>query len=93
MRRRGRNFSGAEVDGRLAGDDAAAVTRAFDHGAGLLTAVDGALPAAVDRACAGGHLMRVALEHRRLNRPANSLQAAPGMLACEFVSRRLCQNP
>ncbi len=84
-RERGQYASGIQDDGHLAGDEAAAAMRAFDQGAALLAAVGGALPATVDRACAGGHLMRVALEHRRLNRPANSLQAAPGMLASDMV--------
>ena len=54
------------------------MARAYDHGASLLAAVPVGLAAAVDRACAGGHLMRLALEHRRLNRPPSSRQTAPG---------------
>jgi hypothetical protein len=78
-----RRLHGAQVvaaddNGRIGATEAAVLARAYDHGASLLPAVPGALLAAVDRACAGGHLMRIAIEHRRLNRPPGSLQTAPG---------------
>jgi hypothetical protein len=52
------------------GDDeavAAAFERSYAVGAQLLSAAGGRLPASLDAAIAGGHLMRVCLEHRRLS--------------------------